>query len=74
VDDHPEPIKELMRLLDLYYRGRENESDTGNTFEDARSSDAYKNFCEFENFEERLCEGDFVDKRVIEFLLDKGKA
>jgi len=32
VDDHPEPIKELMRLLDLYqyvfqqdYRGRENE-------------------------------------------------
>jgi len=24
--------------------------------------------------EERLCEGDFVDKRVIEFLLNKGNA
>jgi len=39
-----------------------------------KTKNAYKNFCEFENFEERLCEGDFVDKRVIEFLLDKGKA
>lgn len=100
VDDHPDPIKELIRLLDLYnmYFSKTTEEErmkvtpetvlrvqealrnlgyydgpVSGAF-DEKTKNAYKNFCEFENFEERLCEGDFVDKRVIEFLLNKGKA
>lgn len=97
VDDNPDPIKELIRLLNLHeiYFSRTSEDelimvgseiamkiqdalkrlgyyagDINGIFDEATQK-AYKNFCEMENFEERLCEGNFVDKRVLEFLLNK---
>lgn len=35
---------------------------------------AYENFCGVENFEERICEGSFVDKNVLKFLLKKANS
>ena len=32
---------------------------------------AYENFCGVENFEERICEGTYVDKNVLSFLMKK---
>lgn len=32
---------------------------------------SYSDFCGFENFEERICEGNIVDINVLEFLLEK---
>jgi uncharacterized Ntn-hydrolase superfamily protein len=94
VDDHPDPIVELARLLVLhemyfhkttpeemvavdqplalkiqealaaqgYYTGALN-----GTF-DTETRKAYEAFCGVENFEERLCPGNVVDSRVLEFL------
>lgn len=38
---------------------------------DESTKKAYFDFCGIENFEERICEGNFVDKKVLEFLLNK---
>lgn len=38
---------------------------------DESTKRAYFDFCGIENFEERICEGNFVDKKVLEFLLNK---
>ncbi len=93
VDDHPEPIKELRRLLDLHqlyfgetlvkvpadrqitaavqsrlrelgYYGGEI---TG--IYDEASKRAFFDYCGVENFEERICEGDFFDKQILDILL-----
>ena len=96
VDDHPEPIEELARLLDLhemyfhktlpeeevkvdqalaarmqeallalgYYKGPVN-----GEF-DHLTQQAYEDFCGVENFEERMCPGNVVDRRVLAFLLN----
>ncbi|HPL54620.1 MAG TPA: DUF1028 domain-containing protein [Bacillota bacterium] len=97
VDDHPEPIKELMRILDLHemYFNRTAENEMlvvdektavkiqkalkqlgyyngdidGNYNEDVKKS--YEEFCHIENFEERICEGNIIDIKVLEFLLNK---
>lgn len=34
---------------------------------------AYFDFCGIENFEERICEGNFVDKNVLDFLIKKAE-
>lgn len=97
VDDHPDPIKELVRLLDLheiyfnkttkdemlvvdknitikiqealkkfgYYYG-----DINGEYDESVKK-AYKDFCGIENFEERICEGDIIDIKVLNFLLSK---
>jgi len=38
---------------------------------DALTQKAFEDFCGVENFEERICEGDVVDRRVLDFLLKK---
>ena len=95
VDDHPEPIKELRRLLDLhdlyfgetlvkvpadpevttavqkrlkelgYYGGP-----ASGVYDDL-SKRAFFDYCGVENYEERICEGDFFDERVLNILLKK---
>ncbi len=95
VDDHPEPIKELRRLLDLhelyfgetlvkvpadpeittavqkrlaelgYYRGP-----ISGIYDDL-SKRAYSDYCGVENYEERICEGDYFDERVLNILLGR---
>lgn len=35
---------------------------------------AYEGFCGVENFEERICEGSFADKNVLDFLFGKANA
>lgn len=95
VDDHPEPIRELRRLLDLhdlyfgetlakvpagpdvtaavqarlrelgYYAGP-----VSGVYDDL-SKRAYSDWCGVENYEERICEGDFFDERVLNILLQK---
>ncbi len=42
-----------------------------NGVNNAQTKAAYKDFCGIENFEERICEGNFVDAKVIEFLYNK---
>lgn len=95
VDDHPEPIKELRRLLDLHdlYFGetltkvpagpevtaavqtrlRELGFYAGpvSGVYDDLSKRAYSDWCGVENYEERICEGDFFDERVLNILLQK---
>jgi uncharacterized Ntn-hydrolase superfamily protein len=97
VDDDPEPVKKLIRLLDLHelYFGKTAPEDkmeaTGKTAEriqwalarlgyykglanglyDEQTEAAFKDFSGIENFEERLLEGGFVDRRVFEFLMEK---
>jgi hypothetical protein len=38
---------------------------------DIATKNAYESFCGIENFEERMLEGNYVDKKVLEFLIDK---
>lgn len=38
---------------------------------DDRTHNAYKDFCGIENFEERICQGNIVDRNVLNFLVDK---
>jgi hypothetical protein len=48
-----------------YYKGEINGS------YDADTVGAYKDFCGIENFEERICEGNAVDRNVLNLLLEK---
>ena len=93
VDDHPDPIGELRRLLDLhelyfgetiervaadpettsavqrrlaelgYYSG----GITGTYDEESRR--AFADWSGVENFEERICEGAFFDRAILDILL-----
>ena len=96
VDDHPDPIKELRRLLELHelYFGETLERVTadkettmavqrrlselgyysgGITGEyDEASRRAYADWCGVENYEERICEGSFFDRAILDSLL-RGK-
>ncbi len=94
VDDHPQPIDELKRLLDLHrlYLGKTNPNDVipidasiarelqtmmrargyyagaiSGAWDDA-SKKAFREFAGVENLEERLQEGTFIDRVVLEFL------
>ena len=93
VDDHPDPIKELRRLLDLHqlYFGETlvkvpaDESVTRKVqtrlrelgyyggeitgVYDEASKRAFFDYCGVENFEERICEGDFFDGQILDILL-----
>ncbi|MBR4457479.1 MAG: DUF1028 domain-containing protein [Clostridia bacterium] len=95
VDDHPEPIRELRRLLDLhdlYFGETLAEVPAGpdvtaavqarlrelgyyagpvSGIYDDLSKRAYSDWCGVENYEERICEGDFFDERVLNILLQK---
>ena len=95
VDDHPEPIRELRRLLDLHdlYFGetlvkvpadpevtsavQKRLKELGyydgpiSGHYDDRSKLAYSDYCGVENYEERICEGDFFDERVLDILLKR---
>ena len=94
VDDHPSPIDELKRLLDLHdlYLGKTDPKDVlaidagigrelqammakrgyyasaidGNWNEAAEK--AFRDFAGVENVEDRLVEGAFIDRIVLEFL------
>ncbi len=94
VDDHPTPIDELKRLLDLHhlYLGKTNPKDvlpidasiarelqsmmqrrgyyagalSGEW--DAATCKAFREFAGVENVEDRLLEGAFIDRVVLEFL------
>ena len=93
VDDHPTPIDELKRLLDLHrlYFNRPNPDDlitideslarelqsmmarrgynvTVSGVWDEASQSAFREFGGVENLEERLQDGPFIDKVVLEFL------
>ena len=96
VDDHPDPIKELRRLLELHelYFGETLErvaADKETTMAvqrrlselgyysggitgeyDEASRRAYADWCGVENYEERICEGSFVDRAILDILL-RGK-
>ncbi len=95
VDDHPDPIKELARLLDLhelyfgetlvkvpadrevtlavqrrltelgYYHG-----EITGVYDD-ESKRAYFDWCGVENYEERICEGDLFDEKILNILLER---
>ncbi|HEX7592851.1 MAG TPA: DUF1028 domain-containing protein [Anaerolineae bacterium] len=97
VDDHPAPIDELKRLLDLHhlYLGKTDPNDvlpidsniarelqlmmqrrgyyagalTGDW--DATTQKAFRGFAGVENVEDRLVEGAFIDRVVLEFLRSK---
>ncbi len=97
VDDHPAPIGELKRLLDLHhlYLGKTDPKDvlpidsniarelqlmmqrrgyyadavTGDW--DATTQKAFREFAGVENVEDRLIEGAFIDRVVLEFLRGK---
>lgn len=97
VDDHPNPIDELSRLLDLHelYFGKTKEDEIIHLEKehilkiqekltklshyqgelhgqwDKATEDAYKAFCGWENYEERVLEGAKVDQLVYKILLDK---
>ncbi len=96
VDDHPQPIAELKRLLDLHrlYLGKSNPEDVipidaglarelqqllvrrGFPVEvsgvwDEKSQTAFREFGGVENLEERLQEGPFVDRVVLQFLRER---
>lgn len=94
VDDHPAPIDELKRLLDLHhlYLGKTDPKDvlpidagiarelqsimqrrgyyTGalNGEWDEATQKAFREFAGVENVEDRLVEGAFIDRVVLEFL------
>ncbi|MFZ5352261.1 MAG: DUF1028 domain-containing protein [Bacillota bacterium] len=100
VDDHPEPIRELSRLLELhnlyfnktlpeellevdksiaqkiqqaldklgYYKHEHN-----GVF-DVYTRKAFMDFCGVENFEERICEGNYVDINVYRRLIEKAES
>ena len=94
VDDHPKPIDELKRLLDLHhlYLGKTNPADimpidsniarelqtlmqargyydsTLNGTWDAATQTAFREFAGIENLEERLLNGAFIDRVVLNFL------
>ncbi|HYE82494.1 MAG TPA: DUF1028 domain-containing protein [Clostridia bacterium] len=57
-------IQEALKELG-YYKG----SITG--IYNAETVKAFGDFCGIENFEERICQGSFVDSRVLEFLKKK---
>ena len=93
VDDHPQPIRELGRLMDLHdlYFGetKERVPVTGETavrvqeklkalgyykgdisgVYDESTRRAYADWCGVENYEMRICEGDFADKMILDILL-----
>lgn len=97
VDDHPNPIDELSRLLDLHdlYFGHTkpedlmtlDEGQVKQVQEKLRALDyfhgavdgvwtpdtaeAFKGFCGWENYEERMHEGQVLDRLVFEKLLAK---
>lgn len=94
VDDHPQPIDELNRLLDLHqlYLGKTNPNDVLpidakiarklqklmqmrgfytrpiNGEWDAETQNAFRAFAGVENLEDRLLEGAFIDRVVLDFL------
>jgi uncharacterized Ntn-hydrolase superfamily protein len=94
VDDHPKPIEELKRLLELHhlYLGKTNPADIVpidagiarelqtmmhargyyagalNGVWDAATQKAFREFAGVENVEERLLEGAYIDRIVLEFL------
>ena len=94
VDDHPKPIDELKRLLELHhlYLGKTSPADfllidpviarelqtmmhargyyTGalNGAWDAATQKAFREFAGVENVEERLLDGAFIDRVVLNFL------
>ncbi len=97
VDDHPQPIDELKRLLDLHhlYLGKTQSHDVipidaniarelqtmmrtrgyyagaiSGAWDDA-SKKAFREFAGVENLEERLQEGAFIDRVVLEFLRER---
>lgn len=99
VDDHPQPIDELKRLLDLHhlYLGKTKPQDvipidaniarelqtmmrargyyTGaisGAWDDA-SKKAFREFAGVENLEERLQEGAFIDRVVLNFLRERAE-
>lgn len=99
VDDDPQPIKKLMKLVRLHeiYFNKTKEEDM--VIVNAKVADqiqkalqkcgyykgpltqefdqetikAFNDFCGWENFEERVNEGNIVDKNVLKFLLRKAK-
>jgi len=94
VDDHPAPIEELKRLLDLHhlYLGKTNPKEVMpidaniarelqwmmqkrgyytlavNGTWDAATQKAFRELAGVENVEDRLVEGAFIDRVVLEFL------
>ncbi len=94
VDDHPQPIDELKRLLELHhlYLGKTNPADiipidesiarelqammcargyyagALNGVWDAATQKAFREFAGVENLEERLLDGVFIDRVVLDFL------
>jgi uncharacterized Ntn-hydrolase superfamily protein len=59
-------IQKALKKLGFY------EGDIDGSFSGAAKK-AYDDFCGIENFEERMLDGDFVDKKVLEFLMGKAK-
>lgn len=62
--DTAKEIQEALKKLG-YYKG-----DIDGSFE-GYAKNAYDEFCSIENFEERMLEGNFVDRNVLEFLIRK---
>ena len=99
VDDDPQPIKKLMKLVRLHeiYFNKTKEEDMvivepkiadqiqkalqkcgyykGSLTQefDLETIKAFNDFCGWENFKERINEGNIVDKNVLKFLLRKAK-
>ncbi|MDO5714852.1 MAG: DUF1028 domain-containing protein [Tissierellia bacterium] len=97
VDDHPEPIQELRRLLELHelYFGQTKEEDRlpldeemilkiqeklkeleyykgePNGTWDEETQEAFMGFAGWENYEERVLEGPYIDALVYHALLEK---
>lgn len=57
-------IQSALKKLGYY------EGDIDGRFE-GQIRNAFDAFCGIENFEERMLEGNFIDKKVLEFLVDK---
>jgi uncharacterized Ntn-hydrolase superfamily protein len=100
VDDHPAPIDELKRLLDLHrlYLGKTRQEDIlpidanvaralqemmhqrgyyrgaiSGAWDDATRA-AFREFAGVENLEDRLLEGAWIDRVVLEFLKSQGNS
>lgn len=57
-------IQNALKVLGFY------QDDLSDQF-DEKTKEAYEAFCGFENYEERVVEGAFIDKTVLEKLLEK---
>jgi len=99
VDDDPQPIKKLMKLVRLHEIYFNKTKDEDKVVVDAKVADqiqsalkkcgyykgpltrefdvetikAFNDFCGWENFEERINEGQIVDRNVLKFLMRKAK-